>query len=202
MRQDIMEKRAAYISRNNELFQELHFAHPNTLVKVNNIYNSHFYGSTLWDLQSKDVDRVLKTWNVSQRVMHRLDRQTHKYLIEPISETKHIMFHLHKRFINFMRKIKSSKKLALRCLLHSLQDDCQSTTGRNIRFLLQKYHLGEINELDAKTVNNREYVKIPKEEEWRIHVIRELIDVRQGTKSIPGLVYNEIKDILTFAAVS
>ena len=95
MRQDIMEKRAAYISRNNELFQELHFAHPNTLVKVNNIYNSHFYGSTLWDLQSKDVDRVLKTWNVSQRVMHRLDRKTHKYLIEPISETKHIMFHLH-----------------------------------------------------------------------------------------------------------
>ena len=63
-------------------------------------------------------------------------------------------------------------------------------------------HLGEIKELDAKTVNNREYVKIPKEEEWRIHVIRELIDVRQGTKSIPGLVYNEIKDILTFAAVS
>ena len=77
MKQDVMEKRAAYISKNNEIVQEFHFAHPKTLVKINNIFNSHFYGSTLWDLQSKEVDMVQKTWNVSQRVMHGLDRKTH-----------------------------------------------------------------------------------------------------------------------------
>ena len=129
MRRDVMEKRAPYVSKNNELRQELHYAHPKSIVKVNNIYNSHFYGSTLWDLQSKEVDMVQKTWNVSQRLMHKLNRKTHKYLIEPISETKHIMFHLHKRFCNFVLKLSSSKKLASRCLLSVLKNECQSVTG-------------------------------------------------------------------------
>ena len=200
--QDVMEKRAAYISRNNELNQELYFAHPKSLVKINNIYNSHFYGSPMWDLQSKEVDMVLKTWNVSQRVMHGIDRKTHKYLIEPISETKHIVFHFHKRFINFVKKIQSSKKLALRCLFGSLKNDCQSTVGRNIRFLQNKYHLGEISDFDSRTANKNEYEPIPKDEEWRVHVIKELIDVRQGMITVPGLSYNELKEILTFAAVS
>ena len=40
MRRDVMEKRAAYVSKNNELRQELHYAHPKSLVKVNNIYRA------------------------------------------------------------------------------------------------------------------------------------------------------------------
>ena len=202
MRQDVMEKRAAYISRNNELYQELYFAHPKSLVRINNIYNSHFYGSTLWDLQSKEVDMVLKTWNVSQRVMHGLDRKTHKYLIEPISETKHIVFHFHKRFVNFVKKIQRSKKLALRCLFGYLKSDCQSTIGRNIRHLQNEYHIGEIGEFHTRAATKKEYATIPKEEEWRIHIIKELIDVRQGMITVPGLSYNELKEILTFAAAS
>ena len=35
-----MQKRAAFINRNNELLQEFNFAHPKSLVKINNIYNS------------------------------------------------------------------------------------------------------------------------------------------------------------------
>ena len=61
MEQDVLEERAAYIeeraayiSMDNELLQEFHFAHPSTLVNVNNIYNSHVYGSTLWNLFSKE----------------------------------------------------------------------------------------------------------------------------------------------------
>ena len=53
MQEDVFEKRAAYISKNNELLQKFHFAHPSTFVNVNNIYNTHFYGSTLWNLFSR-----------------------------------------------------------------------------------------------------------------------------------------------------
>ena len=55
MDQDVLDKRAAYISKNNELLQEFHLAHPSALVNVNNIYNGHFYGSTLWKLFSKGL---------------------------------------------------------------------------------------------------------------------------------------------------
>ena len=44
--------------------------------------------------------------------MLNVPRQTHKYLIEPLSEKKHINAVIYKRFLNFIIQIeKSSKKL-------------------------------------------------------------------------------------------
>ena len=202
MKQDVMEKRAGYISKNNEIVQEFHYAHPKTLVKINNIFNSHFYGSTLWDLQSKEVDMVQKTWNVSQRVMHGLDRKTHKYLIEPISQTRHIMFHFHKRFINFISKIQESQKQAMRSLFASLKHDCQSVTGRNIRFLMNKYNKGCINELNKHTTDQGIYQEIPDNERWRVDVLKELVDVKKGDKNIAEFKFKELEEIMEFVATT
>ena len=47
MKQDLLEKRARFISRNMELIQEFSFAHPETKCQVNQIYNFHFTGSPL-----------------------------------------------------------------------------------------------------------------------------------------------------------
>ena len=107
MGRDVLGKRAAYISKNNELLQEFHFAHPSTLVNVNS-YNTHFYGSTLCNLFSKEVNNIEKSWNVSQRNIYKLHRKTYKYLIEPITGTRHIIFSLYKRFIKFTKAISSS----------------------------------------------------------------------------------------------
>ena len=37
LKDDLMEKRATYINKVNELTQEFHFAHPLTKVRINNI---------------------------------------------------------------------------------------------------------------------------------------------------------------------
>ena len=91
MKQDLSEKRAAYIARNNELNQEFHYAHPSTKIWLNNVYNSSFYGVPLWDLFGRDFEKLEKSWNVSQRIMLDLPRKTHRYFIEPLSDTKHII---------------------------------------------------------------------------------------------------------------
>ena len=39
MVRDLMEKRAAYINKNNELMQEFGFAHSDTMIKINNIFS-------------------------------------------------------------------------------------------------------------------------------------------------------------------
>ena len=87
---DIMEKRASYIQRNNELMQEFWFTHSSTKAFINRVYNSHFYGSVLWNLFEKEADMLYNTWSVSVRKMFGLDRCTHRYLIEPISDMQHI----------------------------------------------------------------------------------------------------------------
>ena len=40
MAQDLKEKRARFIDKNNELCQEFHFAHPGSLFRLNEIYES------------------------------------------------------------------------------------------------------------------------------------------------------------------
>ena len=43
--QDMRQKNARYIDKNCTLDQEFYFAHPSVKLKLNTIYNSHFYGS-------------------------------------------------------------------------------------------------------------------------------------------------------------
>ena len=52
---DLMEKKAANINNNNELMQEFGFVNLEMLLNVNNIFNTVFYGSVLWDLYVKEV---------------------------------------------------------------------------------------------------------------------------------------------------
>ena len=61
MGQDLLEKHAQYIAKNNELTQEFHYANPSTKVLANNIFNTHFYGTPLWDLFSPTFQKLKKT---------------------------------------------------------------------------------------------------------------------------------------------
>ena len=112
--QDVRNKRAAFINKNNELIQEFSFAHPRTTAEVNRIQNSHFYGSVLWNLSSKEAAKLEKSWNVSIRRMFNLPRETHCYLIESVSNQEHVRTLLAKRFLNFVQSIRTSKKHVLR----------------------------------------------------------------------------------------
>ena len=47
MSQDLVEKRAQYIAVNNELTQEFYYAHHSTKTKVNQNFNTHFYGTIM-----------------------------------------------------------------------------------------------------------------------------------------------------------
>ena len=49
---DILIKRPRYIKRNFEILQEFHFATQEMKMKLQSIYNSHFPGSSCWDITS------------------------------------------------------------------------------------------------------------------------------------------------------
>ena len=81
LKDDLMEKMATYINKVNELTQEFYFAHPMMKIRINHIFNSHFYGSALWDLFGIEALRLEKSWNVSQRIMLGSPRNSHQYFI-------------------------------------------------------------------------------------------------------------------------
>ena len=110
MKKDMLIKRARYIDKNNELCQEFYFAHPKSKLQVNQIFNMHFIGSPLWDLFSREAEKVENTYNSSVRIMCNLPRETHRFFIEPLTDTIHLKSILIKRFLSFIEHIKIQQR--------------------------------------------------------------------------------------------
>ena len=198
---DVKKKRAAYIDKNNDLIQEFNFAHPATLNEVNQIQNSHFYGSVLWNLSSEYVRKLEKSWNISVRRMFDLPRETHSYLIEPISETKHVRILMARRFVNFVDTIRKSSKVALRSLLKVIEHDTRSVTGHNLRMIWLKSDAAHIHSLKPSDVSY-DYKEFPAEEKFRVNLIKELIEVKQNKLEVPGFSLDEVDELLQHVCVS
>ena len=81
------------------------FLQSNILDFLFNSYCCSFYGSQLWELTSRDSNKVYVTWQKAIRRIWRLPNTTHVRLLKYISCTqKHISEQLLYRFINFFRK--------------------------------------------------------------------------------------------------
>ena len=52
MKVDLSQKRGTFIGRMNSLLQEFHYVDPDVLIKIINIFNTSYYGSSLWDIFS------------------------------------------------------------------------------------------------------------------------------------------------------
>ena len=193
-----MEKRACYIQRNNELMQEFWFTHSSTKAFINRVYNSHFYGSVLWNLFEKEADMLYNTWSVSVRKMFGLDRCTHRYLIEPISDMQHIKMSLMQRFVGFTRKLSSSRKDILRQAFKVFKTDCRSTTGFNLRNIMLECNMSTIDTLSQTAIRGLEFRPTPKDDEWRIHIIRDLLEIREGLKTEIGWSSEDLSHTLEF----
>ena len=67
--QDIVIKRAQFISKNIEIRQEFYFASARTKFLLNQIYNTHFTGSPLWDLFGNHAKRLEGSYNLAVKNM-------------------------------------------------------------------------------------------------------------------------------------
>ena len=199
MAQDTLEKRAIYISRNNEINQEFYYSHPKTKIWMNNVFNTSYYGSPLWDMSSRNFSKLEKSWNASHRIMLSIPRDAHRYFIEPLSGRPHIIKSLRRRFISFLQRIQQSKKTVLRNILMEIQNDCRSTTGKNLRNL--QLITGEVD-LTKMNVDQNPYRDIPNEELWRMDLVKEILAIQSGELHIEDSEYTNLDDIKDFVCSS
>ena len=195
---DTIEKRARYIQSNNELVQEFGYTSSDTKAAINRIYNSHAYGAVLWDLYGKEANMFFNSWSTSVRMMYRLDRKTHRYLIEPVSKMQHIKGAILKRFVGFTNNLAISSKTVIKNVFHIIGNDCRTRTGSNKRKICLDCECDINSQIEKKDINNRPFHDIPAGEEWRIPLINELIGIRDGALMSIDWTNDQIKDALQF----
>ena len=201
MQKDIRIKRAIYIQRNCELNQEFHFTHPETKFHVNNVYNSSFTGSPLWNLFSGSAESLEKTYNVSVRTMFNLPFNTHRYLIEPLYQCQHLKFILIKRFLQFKEQVGRCPKKTVKNLFKICQYDASSVTGSNFRKIMLLCDKNQISSLQITDIDLLTYKKCPENELWRISLISELIEARRNVSELlSGFTMEELQDMLSLTS--
>ena len=192
LKKDIVEKRAIYITKNNDLVQEFNFSHFKTKIWANEVYNTSFYGAPLWDMTSREFKMMENTWNVSHRIMLAIPRESHRYFLEPLSGRPHITKSLKKRFLNFISKINMSEKNVLRDMLRNIEYDCRSVTGKNLRNLRL-----QTNSFDGNIeIMEEPYHNLPTDAKWKIHLVSEILATKAGDIKIDNLSYDNLDTIL------
>ena len=105
MDSDAKIKRANFIDTCMNLNNEFEFLDPHSQVKLLNIYNAHFTGSSLWNFNSDTVKQVWNSWNVNLRVIFNLPIATHCWIAEQISNGPHAKMLMYSRFAAFIASL-------------------------------------------------------------------------------------------------
>ena len=180
-------------------YQEFMFANPSSKIALNSIYNCPFTGCQLWDLFSPGAEKFYGTYNRSIKVMAGLPYATHRYLIEPLSEHMHMSRTILRNYLSFIAEVRKSSKPVLRQLYEVSKNDVRTTTGSNLRNILLLTNLSNPDHLKPSIVENISYKMINKEDQWRVRLIKELIDMKFGVMNIPEeMTMDEVEDILDF----
>ena len=202
MKMDLKQKKCSYINTNNEIIQEFQSAHPDALLKINQIYNTHFTGSPLWDLFCDEAFKLEGTWNKSIKLMIDLPVATHRNLIEPLSGYSHIRKFLVKRFLSFLIQIEKSPKRIPRQLLHSIRLDVRSTTGRNLRRIMLAMNGIYVDAISPSDANLMKYHQLEENEQWKVAFVKEMTNLKFGRLDVEDFSIEELDEMISTVCTS
>ena len=196
IKQDTNIKRAQYVTKCIELNQEFYCCHPETKFEVNQIFNSHYTGSPLWSLSSSEVIKFESSYNTNVKILFDLPYDTHRCMVEPITEKRHLRIVLMKRYMNFTEQIMKSSKQLPKQMLRLIRADVRSTTGANLRNILLQTEKVHVDQLKPGDVLQLVYHPLSNEHKWKTNMIKEILKVRSGKVDIDDFDYDELSEIL------
>ena len=168
-------------------------------MKLINVYACNFYGSCILNLQSKEVERPYTIWNVTVRQVFKLDRRTHRSLIEPLSEHLHLKTILFSRYLGFYKELVRSPKFTVRYLARLNEYDLRTVPGRTLHHLVESCGTwnGTWDQISSGKVKCMVKYAVDGED-WRSIMGKELMSARQKRYEVCGFSNEEIEELLKY----
>ena len=82
-----------------------------------------------------------------------------------------------RRFVSFLEMIKKSGKRAVNMLMMESMKDVRSVTGSNMRNIMILVGKTKVEDVKLEDLNSITYFPLAEEEEWKIPMIKRLIDI-------------------------
>ena len=110
--------------------------------------------------------------------MYELPYSTHRYFVQPVSGKIHVKNLLLRRFLGFLNQVEKSPKKLPRALLALIKFDTRSTTGSNLRNIMNLTDKHSIEDLEVDEIKNIIYAPINPEDIWKIDMVKEIVDAK------------------------
>ena len=178
--QDLKQKKGMFIQTAMDLNTEFLSLSPDVKMKLNLLYNSHFTGSNIWNLESEEASRLYSSWNKNVKILFDLPWATHRWVLEELTG-KNLKTMLLSRFVKFTNSIMKTNKPSIKFLLATVKEDVRSTTGANLRCIMKNFGVQVVPGSTPGSVLKATRVhKVPDGDEWKVPLLHSLLKIREG----------------------
>ena len=151
----------------------------------------------------KKANKLYNQWNVLVRTLWDVPRETHRNLIETLSDTTHIKNILLSRFVSFTKTLLTHEKESVRYLAYKSLFNTETSSKKTLRRVKIETKC-DVLTLSKSILKEKLplFKELSPEDYWKPNIIKELVVVMIGYKSIllengeSILTYKEIQDIL------
>ena len=172
---DLEEKRRYIVGKIHSLYQELGNLHPVVLFTILRSYVFHLYGCQLWDIYSKEAEKLWATWHKTIKLAYNLPFATHRYLLNALVNYDHIKKQVIKRFIKFHKTVTESDIPQIKILHNTQSKDYRSVYGRNISHILRDSGAIALEQVNLANITIN---PVPPGCEWRINFLVDVLSER------------------------
>ena len=172
---DLEEKRRYIVGKIHSLYQELGNLHPVVLFTILRSYVFHLYGCQLWDIYSKEAEKLWATWHKTIKLAYNLPFATHRYLLNALVNYDHIKKQVIKRFIKFHKTVTESDIPQIKIVHNTQSKDYRSVYGRNISHILRDSGAIALEQVNLANITIN---PVPPGCEWRINFLVDVLSER------------------------
>ena len=181
---DLLIKRAIFFEKVHQIKQQFGKYHPRLVLKLLSIYSTAFYGSDLWQINTEEYRKLVRSWNITCKMIWDLPHPTHTRFLESLSPVPHLENVLHGRYLGFIQNLRKSNKSIVRLILSSCSHDLTSQTGQNLDHLQLKYNKKSIGDLLRFSLRDRQVYPLEAEELWKVRMIEEVSLIKKDLLEI------------------
>ena len=141
---------------------------------------------------------MTRAWNTVVEIVWDLPPPTHKNILEPLSPVPHLESVLIGRYIGFLQSLAQSCKSVVQLIFSSCCGNCSTNTGKNLKYLLDKYSMASLKDLisEKKNIKKSKLYPLAEEEYWKLNLIEEiclikkkLVDIEFDEKELDEILF-------------
>ena len=123
--------------------------------------------------------------------------QTHRFFIEELFEMIHPKVIMSSRLVGFHKMMLNSERSVINLMATITEKDCRTVHGLNLN-RIAKDCLISVDSLSSTVVKqNMKYMRVPEPEEWKIPILKELLEMKNSKeKSLPELEQKELDELI------